>query len=399
MRALRIGLWWCAILCSVACQPQLPNPALLSAVTALPTRTITPYASPISPSPIPSPDATQVACSDAVIASLWQQLPDYEPTTGAFVTIINGQLLQTGQPYRVYGVTYAPREYPGRFFLRDAPLDVVRAELDILQRDGFNTLRIFVHYDDLFICPTNHTYGGAPLPERWQRLDAIIQAAVERGFKLIIVLDHTLDTANLLDVDTRLLTQTQTIVQRYAHEPAILAWDVLDKGDAIYRLQGEHLRVPLFTWLLQKIGVVRQFAPQHIVTAGWWQDAAATAPLVDMVSFQHYGDYEALRQEIAILRSEVPRKPILLAAIGYSTLTLSEQAQRNLLYQSFEEVRHNGLAGWVVHTAFDHPISATCGSQPDCTATDNNHYGLYNTSYYPKLAIDGVKRIIAQESP
>ncbi|MCA9913619.1 MAG: hypothetical protein KC496_09735, partial [Anaerolineae bacterium] len=79
---------------------------------------------------------------------------------------------------------------------------------------------------------------------------------------------------------------------------------------------------------------------------------------------------------------------------GYSTYSLDETSQRNLLYQTFEEVRHNDLMGWMVYMAFDYPRTVTC-TPPDCPgeAQPINHYGLWNTSYFPKLAVDAVERV------
>jgi hypothetical protein len=82
----------------------------------------------------------------------------------------------------------------------------------------------------------------------------------------------------------------------------------------------------------------------------------------------------------------------LLSAVGYSTFTLDEIAQRNLLYQSFEEVSNNNLMGWMVYMAFDYPRTATC-IEPNCPGSGNvlDHYGLWNTSYFPKLAVDAIR--------
>jgi hypothetical protein len=147
----------------------------------------------------------------------------------------------------------------------------------------------------------------------------------------------------------------------------------------------------VLTWVAETAVLIREIDQNHPITAGWWQNALDTAPLVDFVSFQFYGEYAPFRQEIANLRASANR-PILLTAIGYSTFTLDEVTQRNLLYQAFEEVNQNHLLGWLVYMAFDYPRTATC-IEPDCPGSGMviDHYGIWNTSYFRKLAVDAVE--------
>lgn len=330
-------------------------------------------------------------CDASVVTEAIQALPDYMPTTGSFA-----RLNQTGfeiddEPFYVYGVNYYPRETPFAYFLTRTETEVVSAELDIIQKAGINTLRIFLRPDDLFICPGN---GAVPVAETFQRLDQIIQIAAEKSFKLILVLNQNADLQHypLYENPDHVIDRTTFIVERYRDEPAVLAWDIRDRGDIDYR-SDRFSREIVLEWVSDTVRLIRRLDTNHPVTAGWWQDASATAPLVDFVSFQHYGEYEPLRQRIALLRDSVNR-PILLTAIGYSTFSVDETAQRNLLYQAFEEVRHNDMAGWMIYLAFDFPRTATC-IEPDCPGDgkDIDHYGIWNTSYFPKLAVDAVERI------
>ncbi|MGB1286901.1 MAG: hypothetical protein ACPG7F_10240 [Aggregatilineales bacterium] len=334
-------------------------------------------------------------CEAGAVTTAIENFPAYAPTEGDFVTLSETGFVLDEDPFPVYGANYYPRETPFAYFLTETNPEVVGAELDIIQRSGINTLRIFLRNDDLFICPGN---GAVPIADNFYRLDSIIRIIAEKGFRLIVVLNQNTDLQAfpLYDNPRHVIEQTQFIVERYKDEPAILAWDVRDRGDIDYR-SGRFERETVLAWLADMTQMIRQIDPNHPVTAGWWQDSSATAPLVDFVSFQHYGEYEALRQRIAILRDSV-QKPILLIAIGYSTFSLDETAQRNLLFQSFEEARHNELAGWLIYMAFDYPRPVTC-IEPNCPGDgkDIDHYGLWNTSYFPKLAVDAVKVITGVE--
>ena len=195
---------------------------------------------------------------------------------------------------------------------------------------------------------------------------------------------------NALYFEDYVLEQTRFIVERYKDEPTILAWDVRDRGDVDFR-EGFVRQDVATTWLADTIIMIRGIDNQHPITAGYWQESIVTAPLVDFVSFQFYGDYADLRQEIANLRASANR-PILLASIGYSTFEVSDVNQRNFLFQAFEEVEQNQLMGWMVNHAFDYPRTVTC-IPPDCPGDGAaiNQFGLWNTGYFPKLAIEAVR--------
>ncbi len=374
---------------AIACVPVTPpRVANVTAVTARPsTENIT-----------PSPEATDTTqspllerCDDKKVSDALKLLPQYTPSEGAFVQATGTQLVLEGAPFIVYGLNYYPRNTPFWKFLTETEVSVVDAEMDIIQRSGFNTLRVFIRYQDMFICYGN---GAVPFVQNMTRLDNIIKAISEKGVKLIVVLHHDPNTSVLYSQPDYIAEQTRFIVSRYQDEPSILAWDLRDKGDLDYR-NSDFTPATVLSWLAEMAFIVRQSDPNHLITAGWWEDSVATAPFVDFVSFQHYGEYEPLRQAIAILRDQVRNKPILLSAIGYSTFSLDETAQRNLLYQAFGEVSTNQLAGWLIYMAFDYPTSVTC-QEPACPAemSEINRYGIWNTSYFPKLALEAVERTI-----
>jgi len=309
------------------------------------------------------------------------ELPSYTPSTMELVTADGSQLIVNDTRYTVNGVNYYPRMSPFEHFLIESEAEIIGKELDVIAPSGINTLRIFVSSEQLFLCDTVAT----PNFDTFNRLDEIISTIASKNFHLIIVLNQQLD-----DVQQSSWEQLQFITRRYTNEPAILAWDVLDKGDTFY---DDYSAETVLTWLANAILAIRQVDNQHLITASWESNTMDTAELVDLVSFQHFGDYLPLRQEIANLKAGTD-KPILLSAIGYSTFDLDETAQRNLLFQAFEEVRFNDLAGWSIFSAFDYPTSVTC-IEPNCPAKARslNHFGIWNTSYFPKLAVDAVKRV------
>lgn len=314
-----------------------------------------------------------------------ESLPAYQPSSLNFATLGENSFIIDGAPYFIYGVNYYPRDTPFWHFLPETNVEAVNTELALIRPTGINTLRIFLRYQDLFACD-----APAPIAENFARLDGIIQTTAANDFRLIIVLHQDADVNILYASPSYQFEQTRFIIERYKDEPAILTWDVRDRGDYDYRVTGIE-RVRVLTWVADTALLIRSIDQNHPVTAGWWQNAADTIPLVDFVSFQFYGQYADLRQEIANLKA-ASNRPILLSAVGYSTFTLDEITQRNLLYQAFEEVSANQLLGWAVYMAFDYPRTATCIA-PDCPGVGNvlDHYGLWNTSYFPKLAVDAIR--------
>jgi hypothetical protein len=361
----------------VSCSTSIPTPSNIRVVTAIPT---VEDASTIISQEIPFIHAESCDVPDNM-----HELSVYTPSAMDWVTVNGSQLAVNDTPYRVYGVNYYPRMSPFERFLTNSETDVIGKELDVIASSGINTVRIFLSLEQLFICENQ----AIPNVDTFSLLDDIISTIASKDFRIIIMLHQQIN-----DIEQTSWEQLQFIVSRYANEPAILAWDVLDKGESFYDdLSSE----AVLTWLANAILAIRQVDSQHLITASWETHAIDTVQLVDIVSFQHFGDYLPLRQEIANLKSGTD-KPIVLSAIGYSTFDLDETAQRNLLFQAFEEARFNNLAGWIIHNAFDYPTSVTC-TQPDCPAKPEslNFFGIWNTSYFPKLAVDAVKRVTESE--
>jgi len=334
--------------------------------------------------PQPPPD-----CAPQTVSAALARLQPYIPTSGDFVRIDGRGFSLNGAPFTVHGVNYHPRDYPGQRFLSLMDVATIDIELQLMAASGLNVLRVALRHDDLFICPGN---GAVPQVAAFTRLDAFIRAVAARGFKLILVLndDPDLTAFPLYDSPAHSDQQMIYIAERYRDEPAILAYDLRDRGDADYA-SGAFTREDVIGWLARSAGLMRNAAPNHLITAGWTREAEVTAPVVDFVSFHHYANVDALRQVIAIL-VDAPRKPVLLAAVGYNSLDMDEIVQRQAFQRAFEAVERNELAGWVVWRAFDHPTAVLC-VDPDCpeARSAQNHFGLWSMTYFPKLAIEAVE--------
>jgi hypothetical protein len=328
-------------------------------------------------------------CDEQTIRDALASMPVYLPYDGAFVRLVNGQFLLDGQTYPIYGVNYYPRDYPGDRFLTEMDVTAIGFELDLIRAAGINTLRLALRHTDLFMCPGN---GAIPRVENIARLDALIQAAAQRGFRLILVMNADADLEDFLlyTMPSYVAAQMRFIAERYRLEPAVIAYDLRGQGDQDY-LSGAFTQVEVLTWLAEAVGIVREAAPDQLITAGWYNNAADTAPLVDFVSFQHYGSVDDLRQEIAVLR-DATVKPLVLVAVGYSTWDMTELEHRERFQRILEAATQNGLGGWIIWTAFDYPTAIVCPDE-GCAGDPALYYGLWNVSYFPKQAVDVVKLV------
>lgn len=339
------------------------------------------------------PDAPALdTCTQHEIFKALDSMPLYQQAglTG-FVRVQDGRFEVDGSTFTARGVNYYPSRFPWRRFLGHLDFEAIRQEFGLLRAAGVNTLRIFLWNEALFQCPGS---GAIPKVDVFARLDRVIALAAEHNFRLIVTLNDLPDLEHypLYADPEHTRKQTAYIVKRYRNEAAILAWDVRNEGDIDYgsnnalALGNRFPRQQVLDWLVLTTVFVRQLDSNHLLTAGWLHDAQSTAELVDFVSFHHWWDANNLRQRLNDIRV-VTDKPVLLEEFGYSTFRMSEDDHARLIYEGILAAENEGTLGWLVWTAFDFPLDATC-IPPACPSQDNaeHHFGLWRTDYTPKPA-------------
>ncbi len=341
-----------------------------------------------TPEPLPT-------CTEAEQAAALAALAPYTPTAdGGFVTLADGRFSADGRPFTARGFNYYPSRYPWRRFLTETDAESVSVELDLLRSVGANTLRIFLWHEALFQCPGS---GTVPVAASFKRLDEFIRAAAAHDLRLIVTLNDLTDLERypLYADPTHVRAQTAFIVERYRAEPAILAWDVRNEGDIDYG-SNQTIRLNSFSreqvlgWLAAAIEQVRTLDSNHLITAGWYLDAEATAPYVDFVSFHHWYDAAGLLERIQALRAATD-KPLLLEEVGYSTQRMNDDDQARTLREVTTLAEREGLLGWLIWTAFDFPTDRSCYPSP-CLSPDNaeHYFGIWRTDYSAKPALDAL---------
>jgi hypothetical protein len=193
-------------------------------------------------------------------------------------------------------------------------------------------------------------------------------------------------------------------VERYRDEPAILAWDLRHGGDADYlggtiggiEREPTFERTEVLEWLFRMSTTVRAIDDQHLITAGWSQDAGATFPAVDIVSFQHWDEPEALYARFRDLREQTS-KPLLLIGVGYDSKQRNESQQsiqlRTALNIAEEAIDWGDLVGWIGWTAFDYPPGSACEplACPRGAEDPRHYYGMWRPDRSPKPAVNVIE--------
>jgi len=312
--------------------------------------------------------------------------------TRPFITLSDNHFIAGGEPFIVLGINYYPKPYPWRCFLTESDMATVEQEFEMMQAIGINTLRIFLWNQALFGCDG---IGIHPVESTFERLDNIIRLASDYDFRLIVTLNDLPDlTVNpLYDNPEHVQIQTRFIVDRYKDEPTILAWDLRNEGDIDYGSRGiletQFPRVQVLSWLSNTSDLVREIDSNHLITAGWLNEAHSTAPYVDFISFHHWSSVEELERRIRAIEL-ASNKPILLQEVGYSThhANITDEVQAELLNDVIATTIEQELLGWMIWTAFDFTITESCYPSP-CQSPDNaeHDFGIWTVDYQPKPAV------------
>jgi hypothetical protein len=333
------------------------------------------------PSPTPPVCPTHVPKQDPA--------PRETPKPAAFVAVKNTQLVFNGKPYQVKGVNYYPRHAPWRQFLQEADTFEMATEVGLITQAGFNTLRIFLWYEPLFLCAPEEAIPNAAA---FAKIDALFALARKQDLKIIVTLNDLPDLVyRPLYTDwSHYDAQTTYIVRRYRNEPSILAWDLRNEGDSDYggetAIEPRFKQADVISWLAHTSALVRQNDPLHLITAGWWGDPIVTSPYVDLLSFHHWTDAGQLRARVSDYRQR-SKQPLLLEEVGYHSWAQAPQGAQDeatqaiLLSGAVNMAEKQGLAGWIVWAAFDFVPPA---GQP---AHFEYFFGLWHSDLTPKPAL------------
>lgn len=206
------------------------------------------------------------------------------------------------------GMNYYPQMSPWDTFGEQFNTDTIYQDLRIIKDLRFNSVRIFVGYED---------FGKAQVSQsKLTKLKELLDEAQKADLNVIITLfdfygDYRLQDWTLTNAHLR------KIVTAVKDHPALLAWDLKNEPDLDFENRGERA---VLSWLSQSIHYLKSIDIKHPVTIGWSapEKAILLEEKVDIVSYHYYRDLEDLGAAHSKL-TKATLKPVVLQEFGMST--------------------------------------------------------------------------------
>jgi hypothetical protein len=255
-----------------------------------------------------------------------------------------------GKPFVPKGINYYPQKTPWTFFWTKYDGQIVRRDFKIIKKLGFNTVRIFVNYNDF-------NKGNVP-PERLIQVQNLLDNAQETGIKVIMTLfdfvgDYRLQNFTSTD------RQLETLLRAFNKHPAIMAWDLKNEADLDYHYHDPQDVKEWLTWIIKR---AKMYDPNHLITLGWAfpPNADFLSKEVDFVSFHSYKTTQELSFDIDKLQMKVFDRPLVLEEFGLSTyrglwapLGKTEQDQADYFAKVKQVLAQKGNIPYLAWTLYD----------------------------------------------
>jgi hypothetical protein len=256
-----------------------------------------------------------------------------------FVRVDGDQFVRDGEPFRVRGANYYPKDHAWkRFWLEYANAsDQIDAELRHAKRLGLNALRIFLPFE-LFADETSpHLVNLMDFMERLERAGLLALVTLfdfypsDSAFPYCdsppeaLMCDYGASKAHISAVATAI----------GATNPSVLSWDLKNEMDRDYDKAASKAEVQ--AWAREMISFLRASDPNHLITIGFFgavsgsydvEVATELACEVDFTSLHYFlpessfeRDLESLRGSVEGMASCPGPKAILLEEFGLHTLS------------------------------------------------------------------------------
>ena len=162
----------------------------------------------------------------------------------------------------------------------------------------------------------------------------------------------------------------EKIVSTFKDHKAILAWDLKNEPNLDFENRDKS---NVLNWLEHMITVVKESAPNHLVTIGWSNSAEAIhlADKVDFVSYHFYNAIEDLEKETKNL-AVITKKPIVIEEFGVPSYkgiwnlrgsNEKEQAQYHKKMQALFKKNNLAFMSWTLYD-FPHVPDQVAGKWP-----------------------------------
>lgn len=283
------------------------------------------------------------------------------------------------------GINYYPKGQPWELFGENFDPTSIEEDFVTLAKAGFNSVRIFVPYED---------FGNAQVPElALGQLRKVLDLAQIQQLQVLVTLFDFYGNYDILDW-TRTYRHAETVVNALKDHPALLGWDLKNEPDLDFENRGKE---NVLNWLGILSENMRTWDPHHPLTIGWSTPEAAVhlKEEVDFISFHYYGEPEALEARYRDLKEVAGDKPLVLEEFGKSSysgfwnvFSGSEDKQANYLKELQSFIAEEELSSflWTLHD-FDQVPNRVVGRLPWRKAYQR-HFGILGTAGNPKAAFE-----------
>lgn len=297
----------------------------------------------------------------------------------------NNGFVYNGTSFKPYGVNYYPSKTPWKFFWDQFDSTVITRDFEVMRLLGFNTVRIFIGYEDF-------RKGIVPVT-RMSLLNTLLNIADAKQLKVIVTLfdffgDYSISSFSGSD------RQLEAILTGFKNHPAILAWDLKNEPDLDFF---HHDRQDVEEWLQWILQRARLYDPNHLLTVGWAfpENAHLFRQSVDFISFHYYKDPAQLGAAISELKKKTDGKTVVLEECGHSTYKgiwaprgSGEKGQAEYLLAIQKALKANGDIPLLIWTLYDFETipESVVGRLPWHKAPQG-HFGILRSDGTPKKVV------------
>ena len=319
-------------------------------------------------------------------------------TTGDFVTVRDNQLIFQGQPIKLKGVNFYPKDQPWAYMWNQWDGAAAQRDLARVSELGANTVRILVPYAPTTGWTDKDT--GQVDPVYLNELRQMVQMIGDLKMKAIVALfdfyDPLVDTLPQAEVLRRNKLYIDTVVSAFANDDRVLAWDLHNEPDQYGSWRDDNRQREFIAWMAAERDEIKKIDSNHLITVGMSQynspfiaddtgqpypdepaRGLAPADLSDFISFHSYNAGN-IDWQISYIEMH-SRKPIVLEETGWPTGPACTdpvyvQSQQNLLYTLMIEgaVKHD-IAGMLNWQLWDLQPGISMGSGRE---SNEDYYGL-----------------------
>lgn len=247
------------------------------------------------------------------------------------------------------GINYYPQNTPWEAFWPQYDAQIIQTDLQRIQALGFDTVRIFVYYDD---------FGGAQVNTAMKaKLQNFLNQAQQQNLKVVVTLfDQYQDYQNLAAAQAHVKGLTQNLG---AH-PAIAAWDLKNESDRDRQAHGDEV---INTWIYTLTETLHQLVNQPI-TASYAraENMGSEVEVLDYLTFHYYDDERQFGKTVDQLKAKFPNHPVVLGEFGYHTWEAhpSDPHPKAHQYNYFQAIlaaaQTHQVQGIMAWSLYDYPV-------------------------------------------